>query len=174
MSTFIHNEPTSLAILQEMGVPQAFLKRIGDGTFPVSAEVAIVIPHAIGALCLNEAGLGQVGEAGVFGKFFGMFKKGEGMVELLENDVPHIVGTSLDELVRHHPGLKDGVLGGIEDLLGFVHEVGKKHKANMFAWTEGDKEELCELFVEGETGVDVEGVRFTKYLECVAKVRREG
>jgi hypothetical protein len=171
MSTFIHNEATSLSILQEMQLPQAFLARISSGSFPVSAEVAIVIPHAFGAICLNEAGLNAFVEANPLPPFLDIFKRGETMPELLENDVPHIVGTALDELCRHHPSLKTGILTAVSDLLDVVMEIGKKQKPHAYAWGEGDEVELCELFIGGESEeVADEGVKFTKFLECVAKV----
>jgi E3 ubiquitin-protein ligase HUWE1 len=34
MSTFIHNEPTSLAIIQEAGLPEAFYKAVEAGLEP--------------------------------------------------------------------------------------------------------------------------------------------
>ena len=41
MSTFVHNEPTSLAIIQEAGLPEAFYKAIEAGLEP-SIEVSFV------------------------------------------------------------------------------------------------------------------------------------
>lgn len=35
MATFVHNEPTSLPIIQEAGLPQAFYKAIEAGLEPV-------------------------------------------------------------------------------------------------------------------------------------------
>jgi E3 ubiquitin-protein ligase HUWE1 len=38
MSTFVHNEPTSLAIIQEAGLPETFYRAIESGVEP-SIEV---------------------------------------------------------------------------------------------------------------------------------------
>lgn len=35
MATFVHNEPTSLPIIQEAGLPEAFYKAIEAGLEPV-------------------------------------------------------------------------------------------------------------------------------------------
>jgi E3 ubiquitin-protein ligase HUWE1 len=35
MATFVHNEPTSLAVIQEAGLPQAFYKAIEVGLEPM-------------------------------------------------------------------------------------------------------------------------------------------
>ncbi|KXS14211.1 DUF913-domain-containing protein, partial [Gonapodya prolifera JEL478] len=48
MSAFIHNEPTSLQILQELKLPQTFLLSIAEHV-PSSAEVVSAIPTAFGA-----------------------------------------------------------------------------------------------------------------------------
>jgi len=41
MSTFVHNEPTSLAIIQEAGVPEIFYKAIETGIEP-AIEVCLL------------------------------------------------------------------------------------------------------------------------------------
>lgn len=42
MSTFVHNEPTSLAIIQEAGLPEFFYKAIEYGIEP-AIEVSIIL-----------------------------------------------------------------------------------------------------------------------------------
>ena len=64
MSTFIHNEPTSLSILQESGLHLLFLSSLTP-SLPVSAEVISALPNgkfqvnrlAFGAICLNQVGM---------------------------------------------------------------------------------------------------------------------
>lgn len=46
MSTFIHNEPTCLNILQEAKLPQIFLETVNKGVL-VSAEVSILNIYVI-------------------------------------------------------------------------------------------------------------------------------
>lgn len=41
MATFVHNEPTSLGILQEAGLPESFYKAIEAGIEP-SIEVCLL------------------------------------------------------------------------------------------------------------------------------------
>lgn len=44
MATFVHNEPTSLGIIQEAGLPEAFYKIIEAGLEP-SIEVMLSLPY---------------------------------------------------------------------------------------------------------------------------------
>jgi hypothetical protein len=45
MATFIHNEPTSLSILQEAKIPSAFLDSIKD-EIPASVDVGVLEKHS--------------------------------------------------------------------------------------------------------------------------------
>jgi len=47
MATFIHNEPTSLAIIQEAALPEVFYKAIESGLEP-AIEVRIIYPYLQG------------------------------------------------------------------------------------------------------------------------------
>ncbi|KAI8817902.1 uncharacterized protein EV422DRAFT_196979 [Fimicolochytrium jonesii] len=124
MSTFIHNEPTCLSILQEAKLPEALLHAVSKD-IPVSAEVISALPNAFGAICLNQAGLDQFNEAKPIEKFLQVFTSEEHLRTLQDNDVPHLVGNSMDELIRHHPSLKEYVLSSIIGMLKRVVEMGE-------------------------------------------------
>ncbi|KAJ3049458.1 hypothetical protein HK097_009550, partial [Rhizophlyctis rosea] len=127
MATFIHNEPTSLSILQEARLPQTFLRTVKEGV-PVSAEVVSALPGAFGAVCLNEAGLNMFNEVKPLQTYLDILTDEEHFRSLAENEVPSIVGNSVDELIRHHPSLKAEVLEGIIRILKRVHEIGEEIK----------------------------------------------
>jgi E3 ubiquitin-protein ligase HUWE1 len=104
MSTFIHNEPTSLSILQELKLPQTFLFSIKQH-IPFSPEVISAIPTAFGAVCLNQPGLDMYNKVAPMDTFLEVFTTEANLRTLLENDVPQLVGQSLDELMRHQTSL---------------------------------------------------------------------
>ncbi|KAF5354527.1 hypothetical protein D9757_014017 [Collybiopsis confluens] len=75
MATFVHNEPGSLTVIQEAGLPETFYKSIELGLEPAievskltsrqeviltPQQVIQAIPNAIGVLCLNEVGQSQL------------------------------------------------------------------------------------------------------------------
>ncbi|KAJ3032901.1 hypothetical protein HDV00_006990 [Rhizophlyctis rosea] len=124
MSTFIHNEPTCLTILQEAKLPQTFLQAVSKD-IPVSAEVVSALPHAFGAICLNQAGLDHFNEVKPLPKYLDIFTNEEHFRALSENEVPSIIGSSVDELIRHHPTLKGEVMEGIVRVLKKVAEFGE-------------------------------------------------
>ncbi|ORY33382.1 hypothetical protein BCR39DRAFT_491673 [Naematelia encephala] len=116
MATFVHNEPTSLAILQELQLPQSLYAELEKGV-PSSHEVVCSVPNAVGAICLNQAGLDYtIAHSRIITNLIttSVLVTPEAGVD---RDSAHHFGFALDELVRHHPSLRTFVLDAIMDLL---------------------------------------------------------
>lgn len=128
MLTFVHNEPTSLTILQENKIPDAFYDAVESQIEP-SLDVLSAIPTAIGALCLNEAGLKQFLDTrlGIIKKFLEVFQSEPHARILNERENAVVIGANFDELVRHHPDLKLPVFDAITGILQALHEQGKDY-----------------------------------------------
>ena len=109
MSTFVHNEPTQLSTIQESKLPEAFLQALSDG-FEPNMELLMSLSTAIGALCLNEAGLRLLTESGIVARILHILNDTRFHGILLDHDCANAFGGSIEELVRHHPSLKEGVL----------------------------------------------------------------
>ncbi|CAG8444226.1 3604_t:CDS:10 [Ambispora leptoticha] len=124
MATFIHNEPTSLPIMQEARLPQTFLSSIST-EIPTSVDVLQQIPNAFGAICLNAQGLEMFNEANPINKFFTIFTSQEHVRSIQEGDIASQLGTSIDELMRHHPSLKPTAMNAIIDMLKRIVEIGQ-------------------------------------------------
>lgn len=139
MSTFIHNEPTSLSILQEAQLPNAFLIAC-QRPLSISAEVISALPNAFGAICLNSAGLELFEKLNPIDSYLATFTKLEHLRTLLDNDVPHLIGNSIDEFMRHHPSLKETVMKSIVKLLSSVIDLGRA--------MESIPSEYCHLLTE--------------------------
>jgi E3 ubiquitin-protein ligase HUWE1 len=109
MATFVHNEPTSLGVLQELQLPHALYEEL-EREIPSTYEVLAAVPNAIGALCLNQAGIDFTLEHA---------KLLESYVRVAAANESHALqlGINLDELVRHHPALRKTILGGALDLI---------------------------------------------------------
>ncbi|RAL03966.1 E3 ubiquitin-protein ligase TOM1 [Aspergillus ibericus CBS 121593] len=169
LSSFIHNEPTSYAVIAEAGLSKSFLEavtsselktpekpvaepedaepeaepstlpetgtaetaavdgqkprvytvvrspdaRLAPGIMP-AAEALSCIPSAFGAICLNASGLDLFKSSDALESFFEIFENAE-HVKCLKDD-PNLVrslGTTFDELVRHHPALKSHVMTAV-------------------------------------------------------------
>ncbi|KDR75882.1 hypothetical protein GALMADRAFT_248624 [Galerina marginata CBS 339.88] len=127
MSTFVHNEPTSLTIIQEAGLPEIFYKAIEIGIEP-AIEVVQSIPNAIGALCLNEAGQALLSKRpSIIPAIFSIFTSERHLRVLIDKENAVIIGTAVDELIRHHPSLKTPVFEALKSTLSRVEDLGMSY-----------------------------------------------
>ncbi|KAJ2448110.1 E3 ubiquitin-protein ligase tom1, partial [Coemansia sp. RSA 2424] len=122
-ATLVHNEPTSLPIIQEAGLPQAMLEAL-EAHIPYNGDVIVHIPAALGAFCLNDAGLEQVRQSKVVRKALATFSDPDFVRVLQEGDVPGLFGSVLDEFMRHFPAVKDEVMGEAIEMLRRVSVMG--------------------------------------------------
>lgn len=171
LSSFIHNEPTSYAVIAEAGLSQSLLAAVmgrelqakekplavepqdvepqegessaqAPATVPASpaeeqkkgreymlarpkdtplapgiiaaADALACIPSAFGAICLNSSGLDLFQSSDALESFFEIFENPD-HIKCLKDD-PNLVrslGTTFDELVRHHPALKTSIMTAV-------------------------------------------------------------
>lgn len=112
MATFVHNEPTLLGTIQEQRLPEAFIRVIVADVEP-SFDLLCAATTAIGALCLNEAGLAQMRAHPVVERLLRVLDAPTHARVLLDRDNANAFGAAVDELVRHHPSLKPAVLAHV-------------------------------------------------------------
>ena len=112
---------------------------IARGIMPTS-EAINIIPQAFSAICLNHSGMEMFRASGALGKFFEIFESPE-HVKCMEvnRDLPSTLGSSFDELVRHHPALKQSIMLAILDMIVRVGHLCKveaeKHSIGAKLWT---------------------------------------
>ncbi|KAI0666580.1 hypothetical protein C8Q78DRAFT_1176707 [Trametes maxima] len=125
MAIFVHNEPTCLPVIQEAGLPEAFYGIVEKGLEPV-IEVIQSVPNAIGALCLNQVGQEQLtARPNIIPSIFSIFTSEEHQRVLQEKENAVLIGTSIEELIRHHPTLKDKVFVAVKATMAKIEELGK-------------------------------------------------
>ncbi|GAB7346103.1 hypothetical protein MBLNU457_4860t2 [Dothideomycetes sp. NU457] len=160
VSSFIHSEPTSYNVIAEAGLSKGILDAVTlasadlgkketsgpQGILPVS-ETMKDIPIAFGAICLNDQGLKMFQESTALATFLSVFTSLD-HVKALEDDQESAgqIGQSFDELVRHHPPLKDQVSKAV---IGMIQEVVRACQTRAQQQGIGVK-----LWYQGEPGVE--------------------
>jgi E3 ubiquitin-protein ligase HUWE1 len=128
IATWVHNEPSSLTIIQESKLPDSFYDLVEQGVEPM-IEVVHGVLNAMGALSLNQAGQALLqSRPNVIPTIFGIFTSELHMSPLQEKSNASLIGGDADELVRHHPWLKASIFKGITDVLGKIEAVARETK----------------------------------------------
>ncbi|KAL2314487.1 E3 ubiquitin-protein ligase ptr1 [Schizosaccharomyces pombe] len=109
MSTFIHNEPTCYGIIHEKKLSHAFLDAVNRKILN-SSDAITSIPLAFGAICLNSQGFDLFLEKNPIPQLFSIFTSLNHCKSLISSDNAAILGTYIDELMRHQPSLKDPIV----------------------------------------------------------------
>ncbi|THH06601.1 hypothetical protein EW145_g3974 [Phellinidium pouzarii] len=128
VATFVHNEPTSLTAIQEAKVPETIYKALEAGIEP-SFEVVQAIPNALGALCLNQTGQEQLASRpSIIPALFSIFTSEKHLKVLTDKENAASIGSSIDELVRHHPLLRTAVFSALISTLRKIEELGAAYE----------------------------------------------
>jgi E3 ubiquitin-protein ligase HUWE1 len=85
------------------------------------------IPTALGAICLNPLGLELLQHSGALDAFFEIFESPAHVKVLIDGELDNLLGTQFDELVRHHPNLRESIMKSTLHMLDRVVEIGKKY-----------------------------------------------
>jgi E3 ubiquitin-protein ligase HUWE1 len=104
---------------------------LARGILPTSDTINI-IPQAFGAICLNNNGMKMFQSSKALESFFEIFESPEHVKCMDSNkDLPSNLGSTFDELVRHHPPLKTAIMNAILDMVARVGYLCKtKAEAN--------------------------------------------
>ncbi|ETN37662.1 uncharacterized protein HMPREF1541_07285 [Cyphellophora europaea CBS 101466] len=145
ISGFLNNEPTCFTVIAEAGIIKSFLGTVTrrDGSqsdsdikqtiSDVSAQEGPGIPasvEAIGnasqlfeAICLTSAGFDLFKSSGALEKFFEIFESPAHVKLMKDLNNMRVLGTTFDELVRHHPNLRDTVMSSVIVMIARVRHI---------------------------------------------------
>jgi hypothetical protein len=109
-------------------------------------QVIQAIPNALGALCLNQVGQNQLASRPtIIPGLFTVFTSERHLQVLQDKENAVLMGTAIDELIRHHPMLKNSVFQALKSTLSKIEDLG-----NAFVVPEQHKSWYC-LVVEEPT-----------------------
>ncbi|KAL5323806.1 hypothetical protein ACEPPN_008348 [Leptodophora sp. 'Broadleaf-Isolate-01'] len=104
--------------------------QLASGILP-NSETINIVPQAFSAICLNNAGMKMFQASKALEIFFEIFESPEHVKCMdLNKDLPSSLGSSFDELVRHHPPLKDAIMTSIVNMVARVDYMCKKKADN--------------------------------------------
>lgn len=99
--------------------------QLAQGILPAT-DAIVTIPQAFGAICLNNAGLNLFLRSSALSRFFEIFESPEHIKSMTgESELPRLLGSSFDELVRHYPQLKEPVMQSVMLMIGRVSALCK-------------------------------------------------
>lgn len=84
------------------------------------------IPTAFGAICLNASGLSLFQTSGAMETFFEIFESSEHVKNMTDNDLGSLLGSQFDELIRHHPVLRESVMKVVIEMLQRIEILGRR------------------------------------------------
>lgn len=127
-------EPLTISELQAPR-PQPLAR----GIMPTSETINIV-PQAFGAICLNTAGMKMFQASKALESFFEIFESPEHVKCMDTNrELASNLGSTFDELIRHHPPLKSAIIHAILNMVARVNYLcktkGEKNKIGAKLWT---------------------------------------
>lgn len=92
-------------------------------------QVLQAIPNALGALCLNDVGQAQLARRpSIIPGILSVFTSELHLKVLLEKENSVLIGTALDELIRHHPSLRTAVFDALKTTIAKIEELGTAYE----------------------------------------------
>lgn len=106
---------------------------IAHGILP-SSEAISIVPSVLNCISLNNQGLKMVVASRIFDSYFEIFESPK-HVQVMESDpdLASSIGSSFDELARHHPALRDPISNAVIDMVARVEHLGRV-KAKSSGW----------------------------------------
>lgn len=135
-------------IATEWRVQQSEKNLLAQGILPAT-DAIVTIPQAFGAICLNNPGMDLFLATDALEKFFEIFESTNHVKSMnIEGELARLLGSSFDELVRHHPRLKGPVMISVMQMVTRVEYLcrsrGQKRGLGARLWAEGKNGELTD------------------------------
>lgn len=184
---FLHNEPTSYTVISEAGIVNILLGMVSDGyvqgsserpskvsatpstrafNVPPVADAIVNLSQAFGAICLTANGFETFRASNALEAFFQIFESPQHVKVIKDANTLAMLGSTFDELVRHHPPLKETVLSTVIIMVARVRNICRSR-----AWTIGAGPKLW--INEEKTNPRVSGGAAALAVELVPQAENE-
>jgi E3 ubiquitin-protein ligase HUWE1 len=144
---FLNNEPTCFTVIAEAGIIKSFLQTVTkrDGPLPeseakqklssisrqngpgipASIEAIVNASQLFEAICLTSAGFDLFKTSGALEKFFELFESPAHVKLMKDQTNMRTLGSTFDELVRHHPNLRPTVMSSVIVMIARVRHIAR-------------------------------------------------
>ncbi|KAK1393002.1 E3 ubiquitin-protein ligase UPL1 [Heracleum sosnowskyi] len=171
MSEIIHKDPTCFPVLDELGLPDAFLSSVVVGILP-SSKALMCVPNGLGAICLNAKGLDAVKRTTALRFLVDIFTNRKYVLAMSDAVVP--LAKAVEELLRHVSSLKSVGVDLIIEIISKISLIGdlkltappEKVIGSTSMETDTDnKENRSSSLLVGETDPTLGGVNNEQFIQ---------
>eukprot|EP00923_Selenidium_pygospionis_P036194 GHVN01063509.1.p1 GENE.GHVN01063509.1~~GHVN01063509.1.p1 ORF type:complete len:2691 (+),score=181.71 GHVN01063509.1:353-8425(+) len=145
LTTAVHNEPTVLGHLQELGISYSLLVFLSKGPGQ-SADLIETFPHAFEMLCLNREGLDEFSKSGALEKYLGILVDKLCVKVLSHATLLRRTSNVLEELTRHHPELRKTLYLGLQKAVARFRREKMGRGAEQRATCTSEETDLAKMF----------------------------
>ncbi|KAL9185952.1 hypothetical protein ACHAXT_003729 [Thalassiosira profunda] len=170
---FVHSSGLAASFLGLLRGPEKFDARpesYGAPAIAPSAELLMAVPNVLSALALTEDGATAIETANPFPALLAVFCSPQyAMPEsrCLLNELAAIVGTGMDELMRHTPSLKTVVITAVVGVMERVAHLGKELVAAEDAAVTNTN---CDDARESDADLEVRRTQLAQYVHNVGQL----
>ena len=110
LSDVMNADPQTVKSVWSSGLASLFMSMVSSRSVSPTAELILAIPPLLASLSLTEDGANKVLEVNPFPAALSIFHDARYVMPLsrsMQNDLPAIFGTNLDEVVRHVPKVSE-------------------------------------------------------------------
>lgn len=147
LADIMNSDPQSVHYVHSSGLAKSFLSLIigkenemknvlgddeekwGEPIMESSGELIMAIPNVVSALCLTEAGARVVAEANPFPTMLSILCSPKFCMpksRCLLSEMAAIIGSGLDEIMRHNPVLRPSIIKAVVQVMKRIVFIGKK------------------------------------------------
>ncbi|KAL8126457.1 hypothetical protein AgCh_013662 [Apium graveolens] len=170
MNEIIHKDPTCFPVLDELGLPDAFLSSVVVGILP-SSKALMCVPNGLGAICLNAKGLEAVKRTTALRFLVDIFTNRKYILAMSGAVVP--LAKAVEELLRHVSSLKSVGVDLIIEIINKIFLIGdskltapsEKVIGSTSMETDTDNKENRSCILVGETDPTLGGVNDEQFIQ---------
>ena len=128
LADIMNSDPLCVKDVHESGLAKIFFDMLLSGKVEPTPELVLTLPNVISAFSLTDFGSTKVEEVNPFPALMKLFHSPQYVMphsRSMQNDLPAIFGTNLDEVIRHVPKLRPHCIAAIVQAMKDLDRIGQ-------------------------------------------------